>query len=125
MACARVTRDVAKDPSPVRGVGLDDETRCAHYDGPRDVIAIRFPCCGAYYACFECHAARADHEAERWPVDARDERAVRCGRCEAELTIAAYLACGHACPACDAAFNPGCANHHHRYFEGEGEGFST
>lgn len=102
----------------VRGVGLDSETRCAHYDSPRDVIAIRFACCGEFYACYDCHAARADHEAERWPADARDERAVLCGVCGNGLMIAEYLDCDHRCPACDAAFNPGCANHYHLYFEG-------
>jgi uncharacterized CHY-type Zn-finger protein len=110
---------VEADSTPVRGVELDEETRCTHYDDPWDVIAIRFPCCGEYYACFDCHSACADHDAERWPVDARDERAVRCGVCGFELTIAEYLASEHACPACDASFNPGCANHRHLYFEGE------
>lgn len=108
------------DSIPVRGVGLDEETRCVHYRGPRDVIAIRFACCGEYYACYDCHAARADHEAERWPADARDEPAVRCGVCETELTIAAYLACEHGCPDCGAAFNPGCANHYELYFASGG-----
>ncbi len=105
----------------VHGVGLDDETRCAHYDSPRDVIAIEFPCCDEYYACYECHVALAGHDAERWPADARDERAVLCGVCGADLTIDAYLACDHACPACGAAFNPGCGTHHHRYFAGVSE----
>lgn len=119
MPNVRVLPSVDRELTPVRGVGLDAETRCVHYGGSRDVIAIRFPCCDGYYACFECHRACADHDAERWSVDARGERAVRCGVCGAELTIAEYLACEHACPACDAAFNPGCANHYHLYFEGE------
>ncbi|WP_122089026.1 CHY zinc finger protein [Halalkalicoccus subterraneus] len=108
-------------PAPVRGVDLDRETRCTHYDSPRDVIAIRFFCCGEYYACYECHAARSDHDAERWPEDARQKRAVLCGVCDTELTIAEYLDCDDACPACGAAFNPGCANHHHLYFAGVSE----
>lgn len=119
MARARVPSAVGTDSTPVRGVELDEETRCAHYHGPRDVISIRFPCCGEYYACHDCHAACADHDAERWSADARDERAVRCGICGSELTIAEYLACEHACPVCGTSFNPGCANHHDYYFEGE------
>ncbi|ADJ14321.1 CHY zinc finger protein [Halalkalicoccus jeotgali] len=105
----------------VRGVGLDDETRCAHYGSSRDVIAIRFPCCGDYFACYECHAARTNHDAERWSEDARGERAVLCGRCDTELTITEYLACEDACPDCGATFNPGCANHYHLYFAGVSE----
>lgn len=105
-------------PAPVRGVDLDPETRCAHYGSPRDVIAIRFPCCGDYFACYECHAARTDHDAERWPADARDERAVLCGVCGIELTISEYLQCDDSCPDCGAAFNPGCADHYHLYFAG-------
>lgn len=108
-------------PAPVRGVDLDPETRCAHYGSPRDVIAIRFPCCGEYFACYECHAALADHDAERWPADARDERAVLCGVCGTELTIEEYLDSDHTCPDCGAAFNPGCATHYHLYFESMSE----
>lgn len=108
-------------PAPVHGVDLDSETRCAHYDSSRDVVAIRFPCCGDYFACYDCHTALADHEAERWPADARDHRAVLCGVCGTELTIEEYLRCDDCCPDCGAAFNPGCANHYHLYFAGVSE----
>lgn len=114
---------MADSSEVVRGVDLDSKTRCAHYDSARDVIAIRFPCCDAYYACHECHAECADHDAERWPADARGERAVLCGVCGTELTIATYFACEHACPDCAAAFNPGCANHYRIYFAGVPEAF--
>jgi uncharacterized CHY-type Zn-finger protein len=33
------------------------------------------------------------------------------------LSIHEYLACGNTCPTCQAAFNPGCANHYPLYFE--------
>ncbi|XVH32472.1 CHY zinc finger protein [Haloferacaceae archaeon DSL9] len=101
----------------VRGVDLDADARCAHYHGDRDVIAIKFACCETYYACYDCHEAVADHDPERWPSDRFDEPAVYCGRCGAELTVDEYLACEHTCPACGTAFNPGCAGHHHLYFE--------
>ncbi|ODR80497.1 hypothetical protein BG842_13480 [Haladaptatus sp. W1] len=102
----------------VHGVDVDAETRCAHYDTERDVIAIRFPCCEEYYPCFRCHDAVADHPREPWPEDERDTEAVLCGVCGAELTITAYLDCGSRCPDCDAEFNPGCANHYALYFDG-------
>lgn len=112
---------MADHSGDVRGVDLDSETRCAHYDSPQDVIAVRFPCCREYFACYECHTACADHDAGRWSADAREERAILCGVCGTEFTISEYLACDHACPDCDAAFNPGCANHYHLYFAGTAE----
>jgi uncharacterized CHY-type Zn-finger protein len=108
----------------VFGVEVGAETRCAHYDGETDVIAIRFPCCDRFYPCHACHDAVAGHPAEQWPVDAFDTPAVLCGACGHVLTIGAYLqthtssdAEHPACPACGAAFNPGCHRHRHLYFE--------
>lgn len=101
----------------VRGVGVDPETRCDHYDSERDVVAIRFPCCEVFYPCFRCHEAVADHPAERWPADEFDAPAVLCGACGTALSVRAYLDCEASCPACGAGFNPGCADHYDRYFE--------
>lgn len=100
----------------VRGIDVDPETRCAHYATERDVVAIRFACCGEYYPCVECHDAVVDHDREVWPTGSADEPAVRCGACGNELTVSAYLGCEDECPACGAAFNPGCRNHYHYYF---------
>jgi len=100
----------------VLGPAVDDETRCIHYHSALDVVAIRFACCGEYYPCHLCHAEAADHPAEQWPRDARDERAVLCGVCGHELTIADYLV-ADSCPACGASFNPGCHQHTHLYFD--------
>lgn len=101
----------------VRGLELDDETRCAHYRSPRDVIAIKMKCCGTYYACKDCHEALAGHPVAVWPRAEWDARAVLCGVCGSELTIRQYLDCGNVCPACRAEFNPGCRTHYHFYFE--------
>jgi uncharacterized CHY-type Zn-finger protein len=100
----------------VHGVLLDPETRCAHYHSHLDIIAIKMRCCGTYYACRECHDELAGHAAEVWPTRAWDQAAVLCGACGAEMSVRQYLDCGNACPACRAAFNPGCRNHHHLYF---------
>lgn len=102
----------------VRGLDVDPETRCAHYDSDRDVLAFAFPCCEPYYPCYRCHDAIADHDRTLWPRAARDRRAVLCGACGARSSIAAYLADPLACPACGVPFNPGCHEHHDRYFEG-------
>ncbi|WP_418282802.1 CHY zinc finger protein [Halorubrum sp. DTA98] len=104
-------------PVPLRGIDVDPDTRCVHWDGAVDVIALRFGCCGAYYPCFECHDAVVDHGAEPWPRERFDDPAVLCGVCSATLTAAAYLDCGDACPRCGTAFNPGCRRHRDRYFE--------
>ncbi|MEF2979001.1 CHY zinc finger protein [Subtercola sp. YIM 133946] len=99
----------------VLGPTVDDQTRCVHYRSELDVIAIRFACCGEYYPCHLCHAENAGHDARTWPAGRRNERAVLCGVCHTELTIAEYLGVD-ACPHCAAAFNPGCRLHSHLYF---------
>jgi uncharacterized CHY-type Zn-finger protein len=106
----------------VRGLELDPETRCAHYGSESDVVAIRFHCCPAYYACYRCHRTLADHDARTWPRSAFDEPAVLCGACGARLAVEQYVGADDACPECDAPFNPGCADHYHRYFDVDGPG---
>lgn len=101
---------------PLRGLQVDPETRCAHYDGPRDVIAIRFACCEVYYPCFRCHRTVANHAPVRWPRERRRDPAVLCGVCGTTMTADAYRRDAHSCPHCGAAFNPGCAAHWDRYF---------
>jgi uncharacterized CHY-type Zn-finger protein len=107
---------------PVFGLDLDRETRCRHWRSPRDIVALRLPCCGRYYACRACHDALADHEARVWPRADFDQAAAQpaamCGVCGHEMSAAAYLECADRCPACAAAFNPGCRLHRHLYFEG-------
>ena len=56
----------------LRGVGLDAQTRCAHYATARDVVALRFACCPAYWSCHRCHAELTDHPAVPVPADALD-----------------------------------------------------
>lgn len=104
----------------VVGLDTDTETRCGHYAGPTDVIAIQFKCCGVWYPCIDCHRALADHEAVVWPVRERGEHAILCGVCGARFSIAAYLNCASICPRCATGFNPGCALHRHLYFETAG-----
>lgn len=119
----RVTTDSPRTDErfavPLRGVAVDPETRCVHYDDDHDRIAIRFPCCGVYYPCFRCHEALVDHPAERIPRAELDEAGVLCGGCGATLSVRTYLDSGDECPRCGVAFNPGCRRHHDRYFEPE------
>lgn len=101
----------------VRGLDLDANTRCRHYRGPMDIIAIKMKCCDTYYACIECHSALAGHAAKVWPQSEWETQAILCGVCRTELSIGEYLKSGNRCPHCPAAFNPGCVNHYHLYFE--------
>lgn len=100
----------------IKGLVIDDETRCQHYATPADIVAIRFYCCGDWYPCYRCHESCADHAIQCWPADKFDEQAILCGACKRTLTINAYLEKA-ACPHCGARFNPGCATHHGLYFE--------
>jgi uncharacterized CHY-type Zn-finger protein len=101
----------------VRGIDLDSQTRCVHYNSQLDIIAIRVKCCGVYYACKDCHDALAGHVLEVWPRSEWNQPAVLCGACGVELSIRQYLDCGNVCPKCRTGFNPGCRNHYHYYFE--------
>jgi uncharacterized CHY-type Zn-finger protein len=101
---------------PVKGYLVDDDTRCTHYHSLLDVIAIKFKCCDAYYACYYCHEENAGHPAQRWEVNEFDTKAILCGICSGELTIAQYKAAGFSCPHCNASFNPNCVKHNHLYF---------
>jgi len=101
----------------VRGINLDPQTRCEHYHGPTDIVAIKMKCCGVYYACTDCHAALANHQIEVWPENEWNQEAILCGACGTELTIHQYMHSESRCPACCERFNPRCRNHHYLYFQ--------
>ncbi|HEY5236280.1 MAG TPA: CHY zinc finger protein [Rhabdochlamydiaceae bacterium] len=102
----------------VHGLDLNDHTGCVHHRKPVDIIAIKFKCCGRYYACHACHRELEPHPVQRWTPDDFDSKAILCGKCEHEQTIHDYLACSTHCPNCKAAFNPGCKKHWYLYFSG-------
>ena len=101
----------------VEGVDVDPQTRCRHYHGEKDIIAIRFRCCGRWFPCFECHSEMTDHKAGVWPAGEFKERAILCGACGHRLSIKGYLTCDSVCTNCGSSFNPGCAKHYHLYFD--------
>lgn len=90
---------------------------CLHWTTPRDVVAFRFACCGPWWPCSLCHEEAAGHAAVPWPKARFGERSVLCGACGHAMTVPEYMACGSRCPACGAAFNPGCQAHWPQYFE--------
>ena len=75
----------------LRGVGLDAQTRCAHHATARDVVALRFACCSAYWSCHRCHTELADHPAVPVPADDFDRPHVLCGVCRTELSVTCLL----------------------------------
>jgi uncharacterized CHY-type Zn-finger protein len=101
----------------VIGVDVDEETRCSHYHGERDIIAIKFKCCGNWYPCYECHAQLVGHTAVVWPKEEFDTSAILCGACGYQLTVREYLDRDSVCPRCHRKFNAACATHRHFYFE--------
>lgn len=104
-------------PVAVLGATVDDQTRCVHYRSDLDVVAMQFHCCREFYPCFRCHAEATDHPPSAWPREHFDTHAVICGVCRETMAISTYLD-AESCPACDAAFNPGCALHSSIYFDG-------
>lgn len=105
------------DAQEIAGETVDESTRCVHYDGPGDVVAIRCYCCTTWYPCHRCHDEAEDHDLQPWPTDRFQARAVHCGACGSTLTIQDYLDAGAACPVCETAWNPGCEEHHPLYFD--------
>lgn len=101
----------------IKGTNVDDQTRCAHYRQDIDIIAIKFKCCGEWFPCFRCHAEHAGHKAEVWKFNEYETKAVLCGGCGHQLSIAEYMNCNSVCPKCNNLFNPGCARHYDLYFE--------
>lgn len=96
---------------------MTGKTRCLHYHSDLDVVAVRFKCCDTFYACVRCHYALANHLPLRWSKNEHEIYAIYCGNCNGTMSIREYLGCGDCCPLCGAAFNPGCAEHYHLYFE--------
>lgn len=101
----------------VIGVEVDGQTKCKHYASERDVIAIKFKCCNHYYPCIKCHNEKATHVPVVWNKEDFNSKAILCGVCGYELTINEYLCSQSNCPKCKTAFNPGCQNHYHHYFD--------
>lgn len=65
----RLSSDCRPTLGMARSIGDDEvhvgrETRCAHSDSTRDVIALLLGCCEESFVCQRCHEAATDHEPE-------------------------------------------------------------
>ena len=105
------------EPIIIHGTDVNERTQCVHYHSERDIVAIQHKCCGEFYACIQCHNEVVSHQAEVWSKAEFQNQAIYCGNCHQTLGIDSYLGCNSTCPHCQAAFNPGCANHYHLYLE--------
>jgi len=101
----------------VKGVNVDSYSRCEHFHGELDIVAIKFPCCDEFYACYDCHSFIAYHRPTKWQSNQFEEKAIMCGNCHSCLTIKEYLSSDSCCPICSASFNPRCKDHWSLYFE--------
>lgn len=99
----------------LRGLLTDRQSRCVHYAGPTDVVALQLACCPDYWACRRCHDALAGHEAVPTPLEDVHREPALCGVCGRRMRTHEYLA-AESCPSCGAGFNPGCRLHRHLYF---------
>lgn len=100
----------------IKGLLVDEQTRCEHYHTELDIIAIKFKCCDTFYPCYQCHEAFENHPTEHWKPCEFEEKAILCGKCKELLSINEYLGT-NICPNCKASFNPKCANHYDLYFD--------
>lgn len=105
------------DDVTVKGLLVDDHTRCNHYKSGLDIIAIKFKCCLQYYACIHCHEEMATHSKLLWSQAEWNTKAILCGNCKHEMSINEYLNGNYKCLKCNADFNPKCSNHNHLYFD--------
>ena len=102
----------------VYGINLDSQTRCRHYHGDLDIVAIKFKCCQKYYACYFCHLELESHPSETWNLADFQVKVILCGQCGKELTWGQYTSFESSCFQCGAKFNPNCKKHWDLYFEG-------
>ena len=105
----------------ITGIDVDPETRCAHYHGATDIVALKFKCCRRWFPCHLCHEELAEHPRAVWSENEFDELVALCGSCGRRMSVSDYLHCAASCPRCGRAFNPGCASHAHYYFAVAGD----
>lgn len=105
----------------VKGKLVDTETRCEHWNGPNDIIALRFKCCpDYYYPCFQCHNELTTHVLQKFNLTINlDLKCIFCGHCKKELTFKEYISSSNVlrCSYCKHRFNENCKLHYHCYFE--------
>ncbi|KAG0656017.1 helper of tim [Monosporozyma unispora] len=103
----------------VVGKLVDNESRCEHWHGPTDIIALKFKCCPQmYYPCYQCHIEVTTHPILKYDLlKDPNVKCIFCGHCQTELTFNQYTGNNLHCPNCNHQFNSGCKLHYNLYFE--------
>lgn len=105
----------------IKGKIVDSETRCEHWNGVNDIIALKLKCCPEYYyPCIQCHNELTTHPVQKFDLTVNsDIKCIMCGHCGKELTFKEYLSFSNplSCPCCKHPFNENCRLHYHYYFE--------
>lgn len=104
---------------------VDEFSRCVHWHGEKDIIALKFKCCpDVYYPCYSCHNEinSEDHVIEKYDIhNDKDKNLIICGICKTEMTFEQYKTTDETnllkCYNCKSPFNPGCKYHYNLYFE--------
>lgn len=100
---------------------VDNHTRCSHYHTVKDIIALKFKCCGIYWPCYQCHleisACQATQRYSTEELKFQSMFVILCGQCYNELTFDEYNRNTYKCIYCDSEFNPGCLLHYDLYFD--------
>ena len=99
-----------------QGLLVDDEGRCVHYHGEKDIVSLQCYECKKYYACYQCHNAMEMHVFSPYPLALSEDQPILCGVCKRTMTFQEYQE-QIACSYCSAPFNPGCKQHYSYYFK--------
>ncbi|KAL6940858.1 hypothetical protein ACO0QE_004776 [Hanseniaspora vineae] len=112
----------------IKGLLVDDESRCEHWHSDLDVVALKFKCCPAvYYCCYSCHlevnnidpetgsAPNGQHQIEKFSRSDDTVKLIMCGACKTEMTFTEYTK-NMKCYNCKHDFNPRCKLHYDLYF---------
>ena len=73
-----------------QGLLVDDEGRCVHYHGEKDIVSLQCYECKKYYACYRCHNAIETHVFSPYPLALSEDRPILCGACKRTMTFQEY-----------------------------------
>ncbi|KAH3900132.1 Hot13p SCDLUD_003100 [Saccharomycodes ludwigii] len=102
----------------ISGKLVDEKSRCIHWHGDLDIIALKFKCCpNTYYSCYTCHQELCNHKVEKYNRLDNKVNLIICGNCRKEFTFQEYVTSDYKCLNCKQKFNPGCKLHYDMYFK--------
>ncbi|SCU94390.1 LAFA_0F21550g1_1 [Lachancea sp. 'fantastica'] len=111
--------------SDPKGLLIDNQSRCVHWNSQLDVVCFKLKCCQHYYACHSCHDALESHPVQKYNISQDpSSHVVLCGVCRNTMSFNQYRSKTASirdqslqCPFCCASFNPNCKLHYSIYFD--------